>query len=188
MADDLIETSRSLARSLLSHKLPQRWAHVRGVASRASRIAAEIQGDSEVLVSAAWLHDIGYSSRVQRFGFHPLDGALYLRDAGYSDRLCALVAHHSAAGIEAGFFGCSNNLRAFADERTLIRDLLWYCDMSVGSQGARVSFVERMEDVRARYSADDYVIKALDASMPERIGAVTRAEAWIESVGFAGQV
>jgi predicted metal-dependent HD superfamily phosphohydrolase len=163
-------------------------AHVRGVAQRAAELGTSLHEDGDLLVIAAWLHDVGYSSHARRSGFHPLDGALYLHDAGYSDRLCALAAHHSAAEIEAKFFGCSEDLAAFADERTLIRDLLWYCDMSIGLQGAPISFAERMEDVRARYSADDYVIRALDASMPERVGAVTRAEAWIESVGLDGYV
>ena len=82
----------------------------------------------------------------------------------------------------------SNSCESFPDERTLTRDLLWYCDMTVGPRGDPLSFTERMNDVRSRYGADDYVTQALDASMPERIGAVIRAETWIESVGLAGQV
>ena len=113
---------------------------------------------------------------------------MFLRESGCSERLCALVAHHSAAEIEADFFGCSTDLEAFADERSLTRDLLWYCDMSVGPQGTPVSFMERMDDVRTRYLADDYVIRALDASMPERVGAVTRAQVWIDSHEDGDQV
>jgi putative nucleotidyltransferase with HDIG domain len=172
----------------LADDLPMRMAHVRGVAARAAELGDVLPEDGDLLLRAAWLHDIGYGTHACQTGFHPLDGALYLRNAGYSERLCALVAHHSGAKIEAGFFGCSQELAAFADERTLIRDLLWYCDMSVGAEGTAVSFAERMEDVRARYTPDNYVIRALNASMPERIGAVTRAEAWIERVGLTGQV
>jgi hypothetical protein len=45
-----------------------------------------------------------------------------------------------------------------------------------------------MDDVRARYGPDHYVTQALDRGMAERVGAVERAEAWIASVGLAGQV
>jgi hypothetical protein len=42
---------------------------------------APILGDrSELIEAAAFLHDIGYSSVVRSTGFHPLDGARYLRD------------------------------------------------------------------------------------------------------------
>lgn len=182
------DDAATLAESLLKTETPTRWAHVGGVARLAAKLGDRLRADGDVLLSAAWLHDVGYSADVRRSGFHPLDGAAFLRDSGWSDRLCALVAHHSAAGIEAEFFGCAEEVGAFTDERTLTRDLLWYCDMSVGPRGTPVSFKERMDDVRARYPADDYVMRALDASMPERVGAVTRAEAWIESVGLTGQV
>ena len=32
------------------------------------------------MTAAAWLHDIGYAPAVDDTGFHPLDGARYLRD------------------------------------------------------------------------------------------------------------
>lgn len=168
--------------------MPERWAHVQGVAKRAAELGKHLPTDGDLLTSAAWLHDVGYSNDVRRRGFHPLDGAVFLRDCGWSERLCALVAHHSAAEVEAEFFGCAEHLRAFADERTLTRDLLWYCDMTVGPRGTPVSFTGRMKDVRARYTADSYVIKALEASMPERVGAVTRAQVWIDSLGAGDQL
>ena len=121
-------------------------------------------------------------------GFHPLDGANFLQDRGYSERLCSLVAYHSAAEIEALYFGCSTALEAFTDERSLTRDLLWFCDMTVSPYGHRVSLQERLDEVRSRYSTDSYVAKALNASMPERVGAVTRAQTWIGRVGLAAQV
>lgn len=183
-----VDTAQGLAESLMATDLRKRWAHVRGVAERAAKLGSALHADRDMLVRAAWLHDIGYSARARRTGFHPLDGAHFLHDSGYPPRLCALVAHHSAAAVEARYFGCLEQLRAFPDEGTLTRDLLWYCDMTVGPRGDRLSFTERMNDVRARYGADSYVTQALDASMSERIGAVIRAETWVESVGLAGQV
>ena len=38
------------------------------------------------LVAAAWLHDIGYAPELVETGFHPLDGARYLRREGLMNR------------------------------------------------------------------------------------------------------
>ena len=60
--------------------------------------------------------------------------------------------------------------------------------MTIGPDGQCMTFEERMDDVPARYGPDHYVTQALDRGMAERLGAVERAEAWIASVGLAGQV
>lgn len=69
-----------------------------------------------------------------------------------------------------------------------MRDLLWYLDMTTSPDGERVSFDDRMAEVRERYPSDHYVSRALDGSMADRRGAVDRAESWLSSVGLAGQV
>lgn len=81
-------------------QLGRRWAHVQSVARLASRIAVVVPGDETVLVSAAYLHDIGYAPELALTGFHPLDGARFLRTAGH-ERLARLVAHHTNARGEA---------------------------------------------------------------------------------------
>ena len=54
---------------------------------------------------------IGYAPGLAATGFHPLDGARYLRDAQHADALlCRLVAHHSCAIIEAGERGLADIL------------------------------------------------------------------------------
>ena len=58
--------------------------------------------DAELVEAAAWLHDIGYAPDLHDTGFHPLDGARYLRDVeGADPLLCRMVAHHSCALTEA---------------------------------------------------------------------------------------
>jgi HD superfamily phosphodiesterase len=47
--------------------------------------------DGDVLVAAAFLHDVGYAPSLNRLGFHPGDGARFLRGHG-QDRLAYLVA------------------------------------------------------------------------------------------------
>lgn len=76
----------------LANALPRRWSHVQSVADGAERIAGIADGDAELLVTAAVLHDVGYAPDVATTGFHPLDGARYLAELGASHRLCCLVA------------------------------------------------------------------------------------------------
>jgi hypothetical protein len=40
-------------------------------------------GDSEQLVAAAYVHDVGYVPTVKDSGLHALDGARHLRSLGY---------------------------------------------------------------------------------------------------------
>ncbi|GAA4692152.1 hypothetical protein GCM10023215_31540 [Pseudonocardia yuanmonensis] len=47
-------------------------------------------------------------------------------------RLAGLVAFHSAAAAEAKCLGLGDELASFEDERSLVRDLLWFADMTVG--------------------------------------------------------
>ena len=79
-----------LARKLLEVPLPRRWAHVQGVAAQARSLAPILGDDADLLEAAAWLHDIGYSPELADTGFHPLDGARYLRDVEHADpALCS---------------------------------------------------------------------------------------------------
>ena len=73
------ERAEEIARTLLEKPLPRRWAHTQGVAARARTLAPILGDDADLLEAAAWLHDIGYSPALAATGFHPLDGARYLR-------------------------------------------------------------------------------------------------------------
>lgn len=64
------------ARRLAEHYLPSRWQHVHAVAAEATRLAGAGGLNQTILVSAAWLHDIGYPPRLVDTGFHPLDAAI----------------------------------------------------------------------------------------------------------------
>jgi putative nucleotidyltransferase with HDIG domain len=95
----MVSEAREMARSVLAEALPRRWEHVQGVADKAEHVTASLALSSEVLVSAAWLHDIGYAPGVVETGFHPLDGARYLVGLGAPERVVNLVARHSNASF-----------------------------------------------------------------------------------------
>jgi HD superfamily phosphodiesterase len=184
----LVEWAASTAETRLAAALPRRWAHVQAVAAVAARLGAQLDDDEDTLVTTAWLHDVGYAPQLAVTGFHPLDGARFLRDGGAPPRLVNLVACHSAAATEADELGLSAELGEFEDERSLTRDLLWYADMTTGPDGQRMPFTERMVEVRERYDSDHYVNRALYAGLGERKMAVSRARSWIEAVGLVDHV
>ena len=134
--------ARELCRSLLARELPRRWAHCQGVARRAGTIERVLGEYGGVLEAAAWLHDIGYATPLADSGFHPLDGARYLRDRGFGDRaVWTLVAHHTCAQIEADERGLGEVLVAefpIADAAPSAVAALTYCDMTTGPDGQPV--------------------------------------------------
>ena len=166
--------AEELARKLLEVPLPRRWAHVQGVAARARTLAPILDHDAELLEAAAWLHDIGYSPNVTYIGFHPLDGARYLRDDQLADQmLCRLVAHHSCAVIEADQRGLAAQLsHEFPHPYSALADALTYCDMTTGPDGQPVTIEQRLADIRARYGSAHLVTESIRQGTPKLLKAV----------------
>lgn len=82
--------------------LPKRLAHVRGVADATARVAARADPKRAAeLTAVAWLHDIGYAPRLAVSGFHPVDGARFVRSQGFPEVVVSLVAFHTGAETEA---------------------------------------------------------------------------------------
>lgn len=175
---DLADWAEETARVILQTALPRRWAHTQGVAAQARSLGAILGKDADLVIAAAWLHDVGYAPDLTDTGFHPLDGARYLSDtAQASDMLCRLVAHHSCAVIEAAEYGLADQLvREFEPALGDLTDALIYCDITTGPDGQRLSVEQRLAEIRARYGPDDPVSRALVRSAPQLIGAVTRVQ------------
>jgi hypothetical protein len=167
-----------LARNLLEVPLPRRWAHVQGVAGRAQSIASILGNDADLLEAAAWLHDIGYSSELVDTGFHPLDGARYLRDTGQaSGRLCRLVANHSCAILEADERGLAETLTSeFPSPDPELNDALAYCDMTTTPNGEVVCVHARLWEITKRYGPHDVVTRFIRRAEAELISSVARTD------------
>jgi len=156
----------------------RRWQHVQSVASCATQLARAASAvDSDALVAAAWLHDIGYSPEVVHTRFHPLDGARFLREAGWPETVVTLVAHHSAARFEAAERGLSAELTKFLFEPSPTQDALDTADLTTGPNGERCSFGARMHEILYRYPADDPVHRSWLRAMPTEADAVRRTQA-----------
>jgi predicted hydrolase (HD superfamily) len=170
--------AREIARMLLEAPLPRRWAHVQGVARQARSLAPILGDDADLLESAAWLHDIGYSPELAVTGFHPLDGARYLRDEESAGAvLCGLVAYHSCAINEAEDRGLADELAAeFAPASRFLADALTYCDMTTTPDGQRVQVENRLSEIQARYGAGHLVTRFIQRSSTHLVGAVRAIE------------
>lgn len=164
----IVEWAEQVARELLEEQLPRRWAHSQGVAAQATTLAGILGEHADLIVAAAWLHDIGYSPAIAPTGFHPLDGARHLRDVRDADMaLCNLVAHHSCAVIEAEERDLADVLLAeFPLERPELIDALTYCDMTTGPDGRRLTVEERLAEIRTRYGRGHVVDRSIERATP----------------------
>lgn len=125
----------------------------------------------------AWLHDVGYVQELAVTGFHPLDGARWLRGRAFDSRVTALVAHHSGALIEAGERGMADQLATeFPREDSATANALWYCDMTTGPDGQDFEVVDRLGEIRSRYGPGHIVTRFIDRAQPTIVAAVRRAE------------
>jgi putative nucleotidyltransferase with HDIG domain len=148
----------SAARELAWHvigAMEDRWRHTAAVAARAEELFDTIEpADRDVLVAAAWLHDIGYGELARQTGFHPLDGARLLDRRGWPGRISALVAHHSGACLVAQAWGLARQLGAYPDERSDVSDALTYADQTTGARGERLTIDDRMAEMLRRHGPD----------------------------------
>jgi hypothetical protein len=170
--------ARDVAHTLLEEPLPRRWAHVQGVARQARSLAPILGNDADLIEAAAWLHDIGYSPELAITGFHPLDGARYLRDVHGADALlCGLVAYHSCAINEAEERGLSDVLsEEFAPADRFLSDALTYCDMTTTPDGYQVAVEDRLREIQTRYGTGHLVTRFIQRSSAYLIGAVKAIE------------
>ncbi|MFF5280095.1 HD domain-containing protein [Streptomyces sp. NPDC013171] len=171
--------ARQVAEAELGDALPRRWAHTQGVAARAIEVGRVLGKDGDLLAAAATLHDVGYAPRLAVTGFHPLDGARFLRDEhGADERLVRLVANHSFALLEAEERGLREDLVAEFPllEETLLVDALIYCDMMTTPDGGRTTAEERVAEILGRYGDDSVVGRFIRRAAPEIFAAVGRVE------------
>jgi HD domain len=161
------ENAGTLAEKWLAHVLPRRWRHVQSEAAQAEQVAKALSLPDD-LVAAAWLHDIGYAPELAQTGFHPLDGARYLRRVGVDGQVASLVAYHSCAQIEADVRGLGAELAAeFSPANPLLTDALLYRDMTTGPDGDHVRPADRLAEIRARYGPDHVVTRFVELATPE---------------------
>ncbi len=186
MSMDFRSWAEDYAGSLLS-SLGRRWDHAKAVAETARQLGNGLTAEeADVLVAAAYLHDIGYSPSLAVTGFHPLDGGRHLRMLGH-ERLATLVAHHTRARHEAHIRGLTSELAEFDPEHTLVSAALAYCDLTTGPSGEDMTPEQRLVDVEARYGSDDPVTRGMRAAWPELMRDVDQVEGLLNKAATVSQ-
>ena len=155
--------ARVLAESCLGD-MGDRWLHVQAVGRSAERLHERGYDVSNAVIVSAWLHDIGYSGTVARTGFHPLDGAEWLRQQDAPEGVVALVAHHSGAQFEAEERGLGHELAHFSAPDQDELDALTLIDMSTSPTGEQIAVNERLAEILARYPEEHPVHRAVGRS------------------------
>ncbi len=155
---------------------------------KAERIGSAFSApDAATLAAAAWLHDIGYAPDLVDTGFHPLDGARWLRSRGADTRVAALVANHSCALIEASERGLDRMLAdEFPVEHSAIADALIYCDLTTGPDGRCMTVEDRLSEIRARYGAGSVVDRFVERAEEDLVSAVRRTQRRLAAHGAGG--
>ena len=147
------------------------------VASRAAALAVTVSADDRpILIAATWLHDIGYAPAIQETGFHPLDRGLYLRSAGWDERLVALVLHHSGAQFVPVERGFDSVMTEFDFEDGPVSDALTYADQTVGPHGRRMMVPYRIAEAITRHGPDSPNARARVDRVPYLLAVADRVE------------
>jgi putative nucleotidyltransferase with HDIG domain len=175
----LAERARLVAELRLA-PLNTRLAHVRGVAAAAQRLVRRIDLlEADSLAAAAWLHDIGYAPSVRSTGFHPIDGAVFVRSEGFPAAVVSLVAYHTGAVFEARERGLFDALAEIPEPSALLLDVLTCADMTTGPDGSPVGAEDRVSEILSRYAEDDPVHRAIELAAPSLLAAVARVDALV---------
>jgi hypothetical protein len=149
-----VPEARELACRVLAED-PERIRHSAAVAARAASLRGVVaDSEGELLVAAAWVHDIGYATALRDTGFHPLDGGRFLRSIGGEPLLCNLVAHHSGSRFVAAMNGQHAALARFDFTEDPLSDALTVADQTVGQNGMPFSVEDRMRDMLERHGPD----------------------------------
>lgn len=139
--------------------------------------------DDEIVLCevAALIHDIGKIPSLVRSGFHPLDGATYVRAEGGDERLAALVAHHSGAVYEATLRGITV---PYPREESMLSQIVDWCDLTTLQSGQVVTLDERRADIVERYGASSPQAQALERLWPELLETERRIQDSLSQAQF----
>jgi hypothetical protein len=173
--------------SQLLRGVASRFAHSAMVAQQADRVGHLVgRRWGSAPTEAAWLHDVGYSRKLVSTGFHPLDGARWLRDHGWPIETCRLVAWHTAAEVEAQLRAMDENLGGeFEPPLPIAAAALTWSDLTSSATGERCTVDCRLADILRRSAADSVVYRATIASLPALREAANEIESLLAQTGGA---
>jgi hypothetical protein len=137
-----------------------RYKHILGVVEEMKELTSFLQINKKIkeeLVNIAYLHDIGYSDKLVKTGYHPLDGATFCERSGYSKEVVSAVMFHSGAfeDVERNFPDLMETYLGYkyylSQKMNIYIDLITYCDLHRSSSGKKVKLKERLEEIFKSY-------------------------------------
>lgn len=166
-----------------------RFKHIMGVVDEMKLLLRHFDIDNKTkneLINLAFLHDIGYSEQLTKTGFHPLDGALFCKEMGYSEDVVSAVMFHSGAyrDVEMNFpdiMGCYvNHSYRIKNKGKLYIELITYCDLHRSPLGIKVNLDERLEDIYRRYGEDHNVSLTVKLNEESFVKIIDRVNGYIK--------
>jgi hypothetical protein len=159
----------------------RRRRHTQAVAARAAE-AAHLFDDStaDVLIAAAWLHDIGYAPKLHRHDFHPVDGAEHVEAQLCSPEVAGLIAHQSGARFVAEVRGLTPLMAPFGDSTywtSPLADALTWADQTTEPDGQRTTVEERLREMLIRHGPGSPNARSNHDRAPAIIAAAAATEA-----------
>lgn len=177
---ELVSAARSLSQTRLVG-LPRRWAHVQGVAAAARAVVPRLAPDmTDSVTAAAFLHDIGYAEDLAVTGFHPVDGARFIRELGFPSLVVSLVAHHTGARVEAEERGLTAELDEFLAPPSDLLDIVTYADLTTTPIGEPTTPSARISEILTRYEPGTIVHQAVTRSRPALMATSARVQQRLE--------
>ena len=138
---------------------------------------------------AALLHDIGYLPAIGDYlreythhsptGWHPIDGAQFLRARG-EGRLASLIEGHGNS-LEVAQL---KQLPLNTISRDLAADIITFCDCQTDPSGNRVSYESRLEEIRIRKGPDSLAFRAHEQASERIRSIISRIEALLIGTEF----
>jgi hypothetical protein len=180
-------TSKKLAEYLTPEE--NRYHHILGVVRNMEELLPKLDLNEEVkkeLIQAAFLHDIGYNPELNKNNFHPLDGAIFAQQSGFSKPVIAAILFHSEAyetvkKARTDLLDIYETNKPLLDEQDrLFIDLITYCDVQTSPQGEKISLEERVQDVVNRYGEDHLVSQMMIFCKPKYQNTIERVNKWIK--------
>lgn len=95
-----------------------------------------------MLIQSCYLHDIGYSDRLNYYQFHPLDGAILFHS-------CAFEAIKNNRTDLLNIY--QDHYKLLDAQDHLFIDLVTYCDIHTSPRGESITLEQRINDVVNRY-------------------------------------
>lgn len=159
-----VEGAKELAHILLADN-PDRLNHTLQVVTNCevlSKLFSLTKEQNQLLLTSAYLHDVGYNRDFVISNFHPFDGYNYLKANDWDLDVCLLVLHHSEASTL--YLISNSELYEYYEEKIpehllTIYKLLTIADMKSNSKGELVTFNKRLKDICERYGDSHPITK-----------------------------